>query len=310
MDNGLRRYTAEEIQAALGDGPFVVRDLWPRQAGTDAPSIPGSPKGLPPPKPLVEAARAAPRSLPVVLRPGFAAGAEGLDIARRPRRWPAPRRWPLVLLLTGTALSAGCVAVWMLPPSPPALATARSAPAPMMLAAMAVPEPLPTPRASDPELGGGNEAPRRVATSDAPLPDAEPPLEAPADAPPSALAPEAAAPVVVAAIAAPGPVAAPDAPRPSNPVLATALMRRADDALARGDIAAARAFFVRAASVDPWSVEALVGAGKTYDPGFLHPLGVTGGLADRAEARRWYTRASQLGDPTAAAAARRLGGGD
>lgn len=301
MDNGLRRYTAEEIQAALGDGPFVVRDLWPRGPDTGAPSAPGSPEGPPSPKPLVEAGRAAPRSLPVVFRPGFAAGAEGLDVARRPRRWPAPRRWPLVLLLTGTALSAGCVAVWMLPPGPPARATARPAPASMMLAATAVPGPWPTPRDFDPALGGGDEAPQRAATSDAPLPDAE----QPADAPPSAPEPEAAAPVVVAAAAAPGP----DAPRSSNPVLAAALMRRADDALARGDIAAARAFFVRAASVDPWSVEAMVGAGKTHDPGFLHPLGITGGLADRAEARRWYARASQLGDAMAAGLAERLGDG-
>ena len=314
MDNGLRRYTADEIQAALGDNPFVVRGLWPGvEAVAKAPPASPSPPDEPPfPAPVVELARAEPRGLPVALRPAPVPGAEAFRPAPRPRphRWPAPRRWPLVLLLTGTALSAACVAVWMMPPSPPAQATVRPVPAPLMLAATAAaPEPWPAskwsaPPASESAPGSAAEAPPPAAVSDARPPPAEPPLPAPAPA-----APEAAAPVVSAVAAAPPPVAAPNAPRASDPVLAAALLRRAEAALARGDVAAARAFFVRAASVDSWSVEAMVGAGKTYDPAFLHPLGATGGLADRAEARRWYGRAAQLGDAVAAGLAERLGDG-
>jgi hypothetical protein len=126
-----------------------------------------------------------------------------------------------------------------------------------------------------------------------------------ARSPPPAEPPTTGAPPVAAVDA----FATPDTPRPSNPILAAALLQRAEDALARKDIAAARAFFVRAASVDPWSAEASVGAGKTYDPGFLQPLGAGGGLADPAQARQWYDRALRLGDPAAAVLAGRLGEG-
>jgi hypothetical protein len=231
----------------------------------------------------------------------------------------------LVLLLSGTALAAACVGVWLMPPSggglTPPRAAMRPAPAPHVLADRA-PASLLTPGPPPHPAVVARTASRDAAEAPSPAGTMEPVLEpsAPASLGPRRPAPEPialappraleAAPVVpdpgMAAAAVP---VVPDVPRPSDPVLAAALMRRAEAALARDDIAAARAFFIRAASVDAWSVEAMIGAGKTYDPGFLHPRGIAGGLADPAEARRWYGRASLLGDPTAAALAERLGGG-
>jgi TPR repeat protein len=65
--------------------------------------------------------------------------------------------------------------------------------------------------------------------------------------------------------------------------------------LAQGNVAAARAFFRRAA-------EAGVAAGATllattYDPVGLKRLNVVGLVGDRNEALRWYERARELGAP-------------
>jgi TPR repeat protein len=163
------------------------------------------------------------------------------------------------------------------PAAPPAVVAALPSPA-APPAAVAAPPPPAAPQAA-------------VA---APPPSAAPPAPA-RGAPPSAAA---------------DPLAPPNAGRPSDPVRAAALLRRAEEALARGDVSAARSFFVRAASVDPWSAEAQVGAGKTYDPGFLAHIGAnSGALADPAQARRWYDRAARLGDTSAAVLAGRLGEG-
>jgi hypothetical protein len=400
VNNGLRHYTDEEIHAALGDSTFVVRGLWPEQAGAEPPAAPTPPRRNPP-SPSPQPRQLAQPVFPVAQEPDVAAaGLEAFGEPRPRRDWPAPRRWPLVMLLTGTAIAACGTAVWMMPPSGPPGAPPRAAirPAPASLMHTTTAAPVAAPVVAPPALTpafystAGGEG--RLPAADARLPDepseaapiAEPPATGVASseaaappavaqetagapsvavaaqdaaappvvvaaiaepeaaarptvaeeaaappvavavapeaaAPPAAAAPEAAAPPAVAADApteaapvaaiaaatAPGAVAAPDAPRRSDPVPAATLMRRAEAAFARGDIAAARAFFVRAAVVDPWSVEAMVGAGRTYDPGFLHPLGITGGLADAGEARRWYGRASQLGDPTAAVLAERLG---
>jgi hypothetical protein len=352
VNNGLRHFTDEEIHAALGDSTFVVEGLWPEQAGAEPPAAP-APPGRNPPAQSPQPRQLARPVFPVAQESDVAAaGLEAFGEPRPRREWPAPRRWPLVMLLTGTAVAACGMAVWMMPPNgppgTPPRAAIRPAPASPMLTTTAAPvaAPVVAPPALTPAFYSTAGGEGWLPAADARLPGepseaapaAEPPdtgVAAPeAAAPPAvaqeaaappvavaAIAPEAAAPPVVAAHApteaapvapiaaatAPGAVAAPDAPRRSDPVPAATLMRRAEAAFARGDIAAARAFFVRAAVVDPWSVEAMVGAGRTYDPGFLHPLGITGGLADAGEARRWYGRASQLGDPTAAVLAERLG---
>jgi TPR repeat protein len=64
-------------------------------------------------------------------------------------------------------------------------------------------------------------------------------------------------------------------------------------ALAKGDIAVARAFFVSAAEAgDP---RALVALGDTFDPATLTRLGVVGLKGDGAKARDYYARALAAG---------------
>jgi hypothetical protein len=65
--------------------------------------------------------------------------------------------------------------------------------------------------------------------------------------------------------------------------------------LAQGNIAAARAFFRRAA--DAGSVVGATLLATTYDPVELQRLKVLGVVADPTEARKWYGRARELGAP-------------
>lgn len=83
-------------------------------------------------------------------------------------------------------------------------------------------------------------------------------------------------------------------------VMAT-LLRRGEQSLALGDIAAARLLFQRAAEAG--NAGAATAVGKTYDPKFV-PSGQT---ADAKMAQYWYRRAQALGDPDAVALLDRLG---
>lgn len=307
MDHWPRHLSADEVQAALGDEPFVVRGMWPGATRAEEPVFAEAGAAAPRPSPLRAGAAAnlrAPAAAPPqtasrTRRDGAAsaAGATGARVSRGSgsrRRRPARRRWSLVLTCTGTALAGGLVGVLLMPlPNAPrrdlATAAPRAASGPLILAvatpaAASLPFPAPAPHAAD--LVPEPAAP--------PWGLAVPPPAGEAETTPAA-APAAGTPAPAATSAT-----ADAPPRLSDPILAAALMGRAESALARGDIAAARAFFVRAASVDPWSGQALIGVGKTYDPGFLSTLGVAGGLAAPAEARHWYDRASRLGDPAAA----------
>jgi hypothetical protein len=72
-----------------------------------------------------------------------------------------------------------------------------------------------------------------------------------------------------------------------------ALMARGDGYLRRGDIAAARPLFRRAAEAGVW--QAAVRLGETFDPSVLAHRGLDGTGADAAAARLWYGRARALG---------------
>lgn len=75
--------------------------------------------------------------------------------------------------------------------------------------------------------------------------------------------------------------------------------------LGRGNIAAARMFFLRAAEAGlPQSALAL---GGTYDPGELARLKVIGLRPDRDAARKWYEKARELGSIEAVGRLQRLG---
>ena len=74
-------------------------------------------------------------------------------------------------------------------------------------------------------------------------------------------------------------------------------MAQGERYLSQGNIALAREFFRRAA--DAGFAPAAIRLAATYDPGELGALQVQGVVPDRAEARKWYERARELGAPEA-----------
>ena len=84
------------------------------------------------------------------------------------------------------------------------------------------------------------------------------------------------------------------------------LMAQGEKFLSQGNIAVSRQYFQRAA-------EAGLAAGAlrlaaTYDPAELSRIQAQGVVPDRAEARKWYERARELGAPEAEERLARLGG--
>ncbi len=78
------------------------------------------------------------------------------------------------------------------------------------------------------------------------------------------------------------------------------LLSKGDILLKSGDLSMARQFYERAFAQG--SVEAAIGAGKTYDPLVYAELKVHGLKPDPARAMEWYTRASAAGNTDADAA--------
>ena len=108
----------------------------------------------------------------------------------------------------------------------------------------------------------------------------------------------AVAPVAVAA-AVPSTIPAPpqaDAVRSLDPREVAALIKRGQDLLAGGDVQSARLLLMRGAEARDARSALLVGT--TYDPVLLRQLGADG-LADIAQARIWYQRAKEWGEPDA-----------
>jgi hypothetical protein len=112
--------------------------------------------------------------------------------------------------------------------------------------------------------------------------------------------PVAAAPPVAVATAAPSAMpAAPKAEvvRSLDPREIAALIKRGQDLLASGDVQSARLFLMRSAEARDARAALLVGT--TYDPALLRQMGADGPLADIAQARTWYQRAKEWGEPDA-----------
>jgi TPR repeat protein len=110
----------------------------------------------------------------------------------------------------------------------------------------------------------------------------------------------------------------PPRPLPARPLLprvpdlapeekdrAEKLMAQGERQLQQGSIVLAREFFRRAA--DAGFAPAAIRLASTYDPGELSRLGVKGVVPDRAEAKKWYERARELGAPEAEERLARLG---
>ena len=102
-----------------------------------------------------------------------------------------------------------------------------------------------------------------------------------------------------------GPALKVPAMTPEDRDRATRLLRKGDDHLSEGNIAAARLFYERAADVGlAEGAMALAGTYDTSELSRLHALGIT---PNASEARRWYERARELGAADAADKLRRLG---
>jgi hypothetical protein len=112
--------------------------------------------------------------------------------------------------------------------------------------------------------------------------------------------PVAAAPPVAVATAAPSTIPAqPQAEtvRSLDPREVAALIRRGQDLLSSGDVQSARLLLMRGAEARDARAALLVGT--TYDPALLRQIGADGPLADVAQARTWYQRAKEWGEPDA-----------
>jgi hypothetical protein len=125
----------------------------------------------------------------------------------------------------------------------------------------------------------------------------------PAATPPGASAPVAAAPPAAAPVAAPPPALVPELTIPGDAIhqldpneIASSL-KRADDLIASGDLAAARLVLRRAANAG--DARAAMTLGGTYDPVILEKLGVHGFVPDVAMARVWYEKAKKFGSAEA-----------
>ena len=95
-------------------------------------------------------------------------------------------------------------------------------------------------------------------------------------------------------------------PAPLPPAIVGLMLRRGNEQLAMGDVSAARILFERAA--ESGNAQGAFRLGRTYDALFLPPADAST-LANRSEARVWYTRAASLGDRDAAARLRDLNEG-
>jgi TPR repeat protein len=115
---------------------------------------------------------------------------------------------------------------------------------------------------------------------------------------PLAATPPAAAPVAaLPPPPAPEPVVPQDAVQRLDPNEIASALKRADDLIASGDLAAARLVLRRAANAgDARAAMTLAG---TYDPVILEKLGVHGFVPDVAMARAWYEKAQKFGSAEA-----------
>jgi len=92
---------------------------------------------------------------------------------------------------------------------------------------------------------------------------------------------------------------------PQDRERAMRLVKKGDEQLAEGNIAAARLFYERAA--DAGLAQGAMALAGTFDATELAQLGVRGIQPDPKQARRWYERAQQLGASDAEERLRRIG---
>jgi Sel1 repeat len=98
-------------------------------------------------------------------------------------------------------------------------------------------------------------------------------------------------------------LAVPPPPAPQGNALSESaikeMVKNGDRLLSRGDVAAARALYEKAAAMG--NAQAALALGSTYDPRRLWSLGVFGMVGNKERAQQWYRRAAELGHPEAKA---------
>jgi hypothetical protein len=191
-----------------------------------------------------------------------------------------------------------------LPPKAPEPAAASSAPSPTAAEVASAAEVAPQSTAALPEVqpqaGVAVTAQVDEGVARPPAPEAEIAALPPASAP---VPPDASTEIASQSAPPPAPVEeAASMPLPADET--EALIRRGDELLATGDIAAARSAYERAAAGG--NRTAATGVAKTYDPIFLAQSGVRGLRGDPARAALWYAKAAAAGDPTAQQRLRQL----
>jgi hypothetical protein len=151
--------------------------------------------------------------------------------------------------------------------------------------------------AAAPSLAAVAPPPPRVVVAPPPMSVAPPVAVLPPVAVPPP--PVAVAPPVAMAAAVPSAMPAPpqaDIVRSLDSREIAALIKRGQDLLAGGDVQSARLLLMRGAEARDARAALLVGT--TYDPALLRQVGADG-LADIAQARMWYQRAKEWGEPDA-----------
>jgi len=151
--------------------------------------------------------------------------------------------------------------------------------------------------AAAPSLAAVAPPPPRVVVAPPPMSVAPPVAVLPPVAVPPP--PVAVAPPVAMAAAVPSAMPAPpqaDIVRSLDSREIAALIKRGQDLLSGGDVQSARLLLMRGAEARDARAALLVGT--TYDPALLRQVGADG-LADIAQARMWYQRAKEWGEPDA-----------
>jgi hypothetical protein len=271
------------------------RETTPDTAGDDSPADPDVPKQQPSPSPM---------------RTGRA--------SKSGRRGETLRRSPGLLLgLAATAIVAAAgIALFLLTApdadhiaSPRAAAPVKSAAIPGTLmngreaappAGMVAPPPAvgtsettstsATPSSAGPANKPGETPPIGAPTREASL--AAPPAEAAPSSKSTVAAPAAQMPEAPTSVASSVPPASMPGPLLSGPETA-ALVARGDALFGKGDLAAARLLYERAA--DAGDGQAALRLGETFDPVFLDQAHLSGVRGDSGTAMSWYRRARDLG---------------
>ncbi len=150
------------------------------------------------------------------------------------------------------------------------------------------------PRAAAPPPAASAVAVPPAALPPAIVPPAARVAAVPPAASPAVPQPVAVAPPVAPLAASPPPQA--DFVRNLDPKEILVLVKRGQELLASGDILSARLLLQRAAEARDARAALLLGT--TYDPALLKQFGANG-LADVAQARNWYQKARQWGEPDA-----------